>query len=108
WYHLRHLFTVAWDGAGSAADPRMRGADCSGSDRPRGRDPAPAEGGGMSSRPPAPPPQLPGYEYEKLLGSGGFADVFLYRQFRPQRRVAIKVLLSTVHDDTVHRQFEAE
>ncbi|HJB11427.1 MAG TPA: serine/threonine protein kinase [Candidatus Brachybacterium merdavium] len=62
----------------------------------------------MSSRPPAPPPQLPGYEYEKLLGSGGFADVFLYRQFRPQRRVAIKVLLSTVHDDTVHRQFEAE
>ena len=62
----------------------------------------------MSSRPPAPPPRLPGYEYEKLLGSGGFADVFLYRQFRPQRRVAIKVLLSTVHDDTVRRQFDAE
>lgn len=62
----------------------------------------------MSSRPPAPPPQLPGYEHEKLLGSGGFADVFLYRQFRPQRRVAIKVLLSTVHDDTVRQQFDAE
>ena len=62
----------------------------------------------MSSRPPSPPPQLSGYEYEKLLGSGGFADVFLYKQFRPQRRVAIKVLLSTVLDDTVRRQFDAE
>src|SRR5699024_8104979 len=60
------------------------------------------------SRPPAPPPQLPGYEYEKLLGSGGFADAFLYRQVRPQRRVAIKVLLSTVNDATVHRQLEAD
>ena len=47
----------------------------------------------MSSRPPSAPPRLVGYEYEKLLGSGGFADVFLYRQARPQRRVAIKVLL---------------
>src|SRR5699024_10553832 len=107
-HHQRHHPAAAGDGAGAAADPGRRGADRWGSDRPRGRDPAPAEGGGMSSRPPAPPPQLPGYEYEKLLGSGGFADVFLYRQFRPQRRVAIKVLLSTVHDDTVHRQFEAE
>lgn len=62
----------------------------------------------MSSRPPSQPPQLPGYEFEKLLGSGGFADVFLYRQFRPQRRVAIKVLLSSVLDDNVRRQFDAE
>lgn len=62
----------------------------------------------MTSRPPSPPPQLPGYEYQKLLGSGGFADVFLYRQFRPQRQVAIKVLLASVLDDTVRRQFDAE
>lgn len=62
----------------------------------------------MSSRAPSPPPQLPGYEFEKLLGSGGFADVFLYRQFRPQRRVAIKVLLSSVLDENVRRQFDAE
>ncbi|PMC74393.1 MULTISPECIES: serine/threonine-protein kinase [unclassified Brachybacterium] len=62
----------------------------------------------MSSRPPSPPPRLPGYEYERLLGSGGFADVFLYRQFRPQRRVAIKVLLSDVLDETVRRQFDGE
>ncbi|MDN5899838.1 MAG: serine/threonine protein kinase [Brachybacterium sp.] len=62
----------------------------------------------MSSRPPSRPPQLPGYEYEQLLGSGGFADVFLYRQFRPQRRVAIKVLLSNVLDESVRRLFDAE
>ncbi|MGO1567310.1 MAG: serine/threonine protein kinase [Brachybacterium sp.] len=62
----------------------------------------------MSSRPPSPPPRLSGYEYEQLLGSGGFADVFLYRQFRPQRRVAIKVLLSNVLDESVRRQFDAE
>ena len=62
----------------------------------------------MSSRPPSAPPRLAGYEYEQLLGSGGFADVFLYRQFRPQRRVAIKVLLSDVLDDSVRRQFDAE
>lgn len=62
----------------------------------------------MSRRPPSAPPRLPGYEYEELLGSGGFADVFLYRQFRPQRRVAIKVLLADVLDDSVRRQFDAE
>lgn len=62
----------------------------------------------MTSRPPTPPPTLPGYEYESLLGSGGFADVFLYRQQRPQRRVAIKVLLASILDEAVHRQFDAE
>lgn len=62
----------------------------------------------MSSRPPSPAPQLPGYEYEQLLGSGGFADVFLYRQFRPRREVAIKVLLATVLDESVRRQFDVE
>lgn len=62
----------------------------------------------MSSRPPSAPPQLPGYEHEQLLGSGGFADVFLYRQFRPRRQVAIKVLLATVLDESVRRQFDVE
>lgn len=47
-----------------------------------------------SRRPPAPPPELPGFTYEALLGSGGFADVFLYRQQLPERRVAVKVLLA--------------
>lgn len=62
----------------------------------------------MTRRPPSAPPQLPGYEFEKLLGSGGFADVFLYRQLRPQRRVAIKVLLASILDDAVRQQFDAE
>ncbi|PWH05035.1 serine/threonine protein kinase [Brachybacterium endophyticum] len=62
----------------------------------------------MTSRPPARPPSLEGYEFEKLLGSGGFADVFLYRQQRPQRRVAIKVLSASVLDESVRRQFDAE
>lgn len=60
------------------------------------------------ARPPQAPPELAGYSYETVLGSGGFADVFLYRQQRPQRRVAIKVLLSTVLDESVARQFEGE
>lgn len=62
----------------------------------------------MTPRPPSPPPSLPGYDFERLLGSGGFADVFLYRQLRPQRRVAIKVLLASILDDTVRQQFESE
>jgi eukaryotic-like serine/threonine-protein kinase len=39
------------------------------------------------------PPELPGYTHVKLLGSGGFSDVFLYDQALPRRRVAVKVLL---------------
>lgn len=39
------------------------------------------------------PPHLPGYEHVRLLGSGGFSDVFLYDQELPRRRVAVKVLL---------------
>lgn len=54
----------------------------------------------MSRRPPPMPPLLPGYEYERLLGSGRFSDVFLYRQARPHRRVAVKVLLSSVLEDS--------
>jgi hypothetical protein len=32
-------------------------------------------------------------EYVRLLGQGGFADVFLYQQAFPSRRVAVKVLI---------------
>lgn len=39
------------------------------------------------------PPILPGFEYLEVLGSGGFADVFLYEQDLPRRKVAVKVLL---------------
>ncbi|TPW98630.1 serine/threonine protein kinase, partial [Schumannella luteola] len=44
-------------------------------------------------RPASTPPELPGYTYQRLLGSGGFSDVFLYEQHLPKRRVAVKVLL---------------
>lgn len=46
------------------------------------------------SRPPSPPPQLPGFRYLEPLGTGGFADVFLYEQEMPRRQVAVKVLLA--------------
>ena len=45
-------------------------------------------------RPASTPPELPGYTFVKLLGSGGFSDVFLYDQHLPKRRVAVKVLLT--------------
>ncbi|MBN9186023.1 MAG: serine/threonine protein kinase [Microbacterium sp.] len=45
-------------------------------------------------RAPAAPPDLPGFTYVDLLGSGGFADVYLYEQHLPKRRVAVKVLLT--------------
>lgn len=44
-------------------------------------------------RPASTPPVLPGYTFVRLLGSGGFSDVFLYEQELPRRRVAVKVLL---------------
>lgn len=46
------------------------------------------------SRPPSPPPALQGFVYVEPLGTGGFADVFLYEQQLPKRRVAVKVLLA--------------
>jgi hypothetical protein len=46
----------------------------------------------MPSRQVSKAPELPGYRYIELIGSGGYADVFLYEQQMPSRRVAIKVL----------------
>ncbi|MCW4457529.1 serine/threonine-protein kinase [Microbacterium sp. MPKO10] len=40
----------------------------------------------------AQPPRIPGLHAERLLGSGGFSDVYLYRQELPRREVAVKVL----------------
>ena len=62
----------------------------------------------MSRRPPAPPPDLPGYTVSKLLGSGGFADVYLYEQHLPRRSVAVKVLLPGAADHELLAQFDAE
>ncbi|MGC0271765.1 serine/threonine-protein kinase [Pseudactinotalea sp. Z1739] len=60
------------------------------------------------SRPPSQPPQIPGFTYERLLGSGGFADVFLYTQQLPRRSVAVKVLLAPTTDAASREQFVAE
>lgn len=39
-----------------------------------------------------PAPTLDGYVLQRPLGSGGFSDVYLYRQQMPSREVAVKVL----------------
>jgi serine/threonine protein kinase len=54
------------------------------------------------------PPILVGYTYQRWLGGGGFADVFLYRQTRPDREVAVKVLRNTAEDEDARRRFDAE
>jgi len=54
------------------------------------------------------PPRLPGYEYQRVLGLGGFADVFLYQQDLPRREVAVKVLLAGSLDDEVRARFQSE
>lgn len=54
------------------------------------------------------PPDIPGFTYLSLLGSGGFADVFLYEQDRPRRKVAIKVLAGDLFSESARRRFEAE
>ena len=62
----------------------------------------------MAHRRPSEPPVLPGFSHVRLLGSGGFADVFLYQQNMPRRQVAVKVLLSAIVNDQVRQMFQAE
>ncbi|QEO15694.1 protein kinase [Agromyces intestinalis] len=59
-------------------------------------------------RPVSSPPELPGYRFIEPLGSGGFADVFLYEQRLPRRRVAVKVLLAEDLAGDARAQFVAE
>jgi eukaryotic-like serine/threonine-protein kinase len=62
----------------------------------------------VPTRLPSAPPILPGLVYVRPLGSGGFADVFLYEQDMPRRSVAVKVLPSDVRDPELLRMFNAE
>ncbi|MFB7894099.1 serine/threonine-protein kinase [Microbacterium sp. NPDC056044] len=62
----------------------------------------------MAARLPSAPPILPGLAYIRPLGSGGFADVFLYEQDMPRRNVAVKVMPSDVRDPELRRMFNAE
>jgi serine/threonine protein kinase len=60
------------------------------------------------TRAPATPPRLPGFDYLQTIGSGGFADVYLYEQHLPRRRVAVKVLATEAFDDRAVEQFRDE
>lgn len=62
----------------------------------------------VTRRLPSTPPNLPGFTYVRVLGSGGFADVFLYEQNMPRRQVAVKVLLAEVVTEELRRAFRAE
>lgn len=62
----------------------------------------------MARRATAKPPVLPGYSYIRPLGSGGFADVFLFEQDMPRRVVAVKVLVDDAVNPDVLRVFNAE
>lgn len=60
------------------------------------------------SRAPIDPPALAGFTFIRLLGRGGFADVFLYEQHLPKRQVAIKVLLTEALTEQSREQFARE
>lgn len=62
----------------------------------------------MVHRRPSTPPILPGFTHVRLLGTGGFADVFLYEQNMPRRQVAVKVMLADVVTESVRRMFQVE
>ena len=52
-------------------------------------------------------PVLFGFSYARILGSGGFADVFLYEQDRPRRHVAVKVVARSMVTPDVLRMFNS-
>ena len=58
----------------------------------------------------APPPEIEGLTWVRALGSGGFADVHLYRQSLPARDVAVKVVRDPTESgsvDEMHREADA-
>ncbi len=56
----------------------------------------------------AAPIDLPGFVFERVLGSGGYADVHLCSQELPRRRVAVKILRETVANRAARSRFESE
>jgi hypothetical protein len=57
---------------------------------------------------PRTPPKIPGLVFVQPLGSGGYADVFLYEQQSPRMPVAVKVLKAEGLTDTLRQQFVEE
>jgi serine/threonine protein kinase len=56
----------------------------------------------------AAPPDIPGLVYVQPVGSGGYADVFLYEQQMPRMNVAVKVLKGEGLTPAIRRQFVDE
>lgn len=54
------------------------------------------------------PPEIPGLVYVQPVGSGGYADVFLYEQQMPRMPVAVKVLKGEGLTPAIRRQFTDE
>ena len=54
------------------------------------------------------PPEIPGLTYERRLGRGGYAEVFLYEQANPRMRVAVKVLSGEGLTHQTRERFAAE
>ena len=52
----------------------------------------PTAGGSTALTLHGPIPELPGFTFVRPLGTGGFSDVHLYRQHRPDRDVAVKII----------------
>ena len=53
-------------------------------------------------------PDIPGLEFVRPLGSGGYADVYLYEQQSPRMNVAVKVLKRQGLTTAIRRQFVDE
>jgi serine/threonine protein kinase len=59
-------------------------------------------------RTPSSPPDIDGYVVDRLIGSGGFSDVFLYEQQLPRRKVAVKALLTHELTESARAAFTTE
>jgi serine/threonine protein kinase len=53
-------------------------------------------------------PQIPGCTFVRFIGEGGFADVYLYQQNNPARKVAIKALKPEMATKKVSELFSNE
>ena len=53
-------------------------------------------------------PDLPGYRFIRHIGAGGNAEVYLYQQDLPHRKVAVKVLNESALSQAARRRFTAE
>ncbi len=65
-------------------------------------------GGSHGKRSSTPPPEIEDFVFVSYLGSGGFADVYLYEEQTPKRLVAIKVLKKSADELDAEASFRAE